>query len=102
MKVFEKLEDYVNSENKKYYLYISKNTPNLSYTEQHLKEHSKLGGAVVYLSQPIGLGHIGNALDEVFYDVDSTTEEFIRESVKLNEGATIRKVQPSTMRIESL
>jgi len=59
MKVFEKLEDYVNSENKKYYLYI-------------------------------------------FYDVDSTTEEFIRESVKLNEGATIRKVQPSTMRIESL
>ncbi len=101
MLIQDKLNELLNSNDGKVYLYISKHRENLDKIRQSSLENvdfTKTQTKVLLLF-PLGLGFIRGKINGVYYDNDATTEGFVLDHVDLSENPFFQSINPETLEI---
>jgi hypothetical protein len=102
MNIKDKIVDHLNSNDGKVYVYVSKDKDGLNDVRMNTNnsvDFSKTSTKVVVLF-PIGIKSlVGDITGGIYYDSDSSTDNFIKEGVTLSPQAFVKSVNPETKEI---
>lgn len=103
MEIKDKIIEHLNSNDGKIYLYVSKDEKNLNDVRINTNinvDFSKTNTKFIVLF-PKGIGKVkGEINGGIYYDDDSLTEQFIKNSISLSSDAFIKAINSETKEVQ--